>query len=86
MTTSDDYVLGTYVRMYIEDIIRVTYDRCDVHMYIVNALGPLQPSFTCIELGSLIEVSKLVIAFYSLLLYNTGQGESRGCFPSSQSS
>ena len=33
-TTSDDYVLGTYVRMYIEDIIRVTYDRCDVHMYI----------------------------------------------------
>ena len=31
MTTSDDYVLGTYVCMYIEDIIRVTYDRCDVH-------------------------------------------------------
>ena len=41
MTTSDDYVLGKYVRMYIEDIIRVTYDRCDVHTYIVNALGPL---------------------------------------------
>ena len=31
MTTSDDYVLGTYVLMYIEDIISVTYDRCDVH-------------------------------------------------------
>ena len=34
MTTSDDYVLGTYVRMYIEDIIRVTYDRCDVRTYV----------------------------------------------------
>ena len=30
MITCDDYVLGTYVRIYIEEIIRVKYDRSDV--------------------------------------------------------
>ena len=30
MITCDDYILGTYVRTYIEEIIRVKYDRSDV--------------------------------------------------------
>ena len=31
MMTSDDYILRIYIGTYVEEIISVKYDRCDVH-------------------------------------------------------
>ena len=35
MMTSDEYILRIYIGTYVEEIISVKYDRCDV-----QALGP----------------------------------------------